>query len=164
MEEQKKTEVDPTEYTNNRKEYLDEQRKQGTNPYPHKFHRTLRNDEFVKKYDPECAEKDHFFTDKEEALTGRVHSVREQGAMLVFYDLVSDDSKVQVLMHADVYEGGDFEHLKRNVKRGDIIGVRGNPGRTKTGELTIKAKVVQALSYCLHQLPKDKPGETHVLN
>lgn len=50
----------------------------------------------------------------------------------------------------------EFESLFHNIRRGDIIGVVGVPGRTKAGELTHRAKSVVSLSYCLHQLPKEK--------
>ena len=39
------------------------------------------------------------------------------------------------------------------IKRGDIIGVKGHPTRTKTGELSIVPKKLELLSACLHALP-----------
>jgi len=45
-------ELDPSKYTENRKNWLMERRGQGENPYPHKFHRTHRIDQFVKEFDP----------------------------------------------------------------------------------------------------------------
>lgn len=39
-------EVDPTKYTENRKNYLQSLRDKQINPYPHKFQRTHRIDEF----------------------------------------------------------------------------------------------------------------------
>lgn len=55
---------------------------------------------------------------------------------------------------------GDFEFLHQALRRGDIIGVTGNPGRTKTGELTIRPKKIELLSYCLHMLPTTHSMET----
>jgi len=37
--------------------------------------------------------------------------------------------------------------------RGDIIGAKGKPGRSKTGELSILPTEVKLLSPCLHMLP-----------
>jgi len=34
---------------------------------------------------------------------------------------------------------GDFEQLRSALRRGDIIGVQGVPGRSKAGELSIRA-------------------------
>jgi lysyl-tRNA synthetase class 2 len=38
---------------------------------------------------------------------------------------------------ANNYKGSDFDELHAAVRRGDIIGVEGNPGRSKSGELSI---------------------------
>jgi lysyl-tRNA synthetase class 2 len=54
--------------------------------------------------------------------------------------------------------------LKHNLKEGDIIGVIGHPGRTKTSELTLRASSVVQLSYCLHMLPKEHENEKHPMN
>jgi lysyl-tRNA synthetase, class II len=78
---------------------------------------------------------------------------RASGSKLVFMDLVGDEHKVQIMAPANNYEG-DFEILLNHIKRGDIIGVEGVPGRSKTGELSIRPKKVTQLSYCLHMLPK----------
>lgn len=44
-------ELDPSKYTEIRKNWLQERRNQGENPYPHKFHRTHRVDEFVNEFE-----------------------------------------------------------------------------------------------------------------
>ena len=43
-------------------------------------------------------------------------------------------------------------------RRGDIIGITGQPGRTKNGEFSIFAHDVQLLSPCLHMLPEPHIG------
>ena len=53
----------------------------------------------------------------------------------------------------------EFEMVKDLIKRGDIMGVRGKVGRSKTGELSIAPTFMQLLSPCLHILPK--PNKTH---
>lgn len=52
----------------------------------------------------------------------------------------------------------DFEKINAVIRRGDIIGVRGFPGRTQTGELSLFATHVQLLSPCLHILPPETSG------
>lgn len=55
------------------------------------------------------------------------------------------------------YEGG-VDALKKivpNLRRGDIIGVRGCPARSNTGEQSIMAKSITLLSPCLHMLPRE---------
>lgn len=43
--------------------------------------------------------------------------------------------------------------INNKLRRGDIIGVRGNPGKTKKGELSIIPVEMTLLSPCLHMLP-----------
>ena len=109
--------------------------------------------------------------DIEESITGRIMGVREHGNKLIFFDLEGDEHKVQVMCNNLTYhDKTEFETLFSHIRRGDIIGITGTPGRTKAGELTHRAKKVVQLSYCLHQLPKDKAhGEVkqvaeHMLN
>ena len=44
------------------------------------------------------------------------------------------------------------------LRRGDIVGVSGFPGKTKTGELSIFARCVTLLSPCLRLLPSSHSG------
>lgn len=47
----------------------------------------------------------------------------------------------------------EFIHINNKLRRGDIIGVQGNPGKTKKGELSIIPYEITLLSPCLHMLP-----------
>jgi lysyl-tRNA synthetase, class II len=58
---------------------------------------------------------------------------------------------------------GDFDSLHVSLRRGDIIGVEGHAGRSKTGELSIRPLTITCLSYCLHMLPKEHEVEKHSL-
>ena len=88
------------------------------------------------------------------SVAGRVHSIRESGAKLIFYDMRGEGTKIQVMATAKSYE--DEEQFKVDtdrINRGDIIGVLGVPTRTKKGELSIMPKKIKLLSPCLHMLP-----------
>ena len=59
------------------------------------------------------------------------------------------------------WSGGDLETftaVNANVKRGDIVGVVGFPGKSKRGELSVFPASIQVLSPCLHMLPKGPSG------
>ena len=86
-------------------------------------------------------------------VTGRVNSIRSAGKKLVFYDIVGDETKLQVQASKADWKGHGYARLHNSIKRGDIIGVEGNPGRTKTGEFSIRSTQTILLSYCLHILP-----------
>lgn len=49
-----------------------------------------------------------------------------------------------------------FQALHSGVKRGDIVGATGFPGKSKRGELSIFATKFVVLAPCLHMLPKAK--------
>lgn len=44
------------------------------------------------------------------------------------------------------------------MRRGDVVGVRGFPGKSQKGELSIFPREIKLLSSCLHMLPKDRIG------
>ncbi|CAI8590780.1 unnamed protein product [Vicia faba] len=48
----------------------------------------------------------------------------------------------------------EFSKFHSNVKRGDIVGITGFPGKSKKGELSIFSKTIVTLSHCLHMMPK----------
>lgn len=57
----------------------------------------------------------------------------------------------------------EFEKNLHIIKRGDILGVVGKIGRSKTGELSVLASKLKLLSPCLHVLPKPDKIHTEVL-
>lgn len=46
-----------------------------------------------------------------------------------------------------------FQTLHSYIRRGDIIGIQGFPGRTKTGELSLYAQHMWLLAPCKYNLP-----------
>ena len=90
-------------------------------------------------------------------------TIRASGAKLVFIDLEGDSTKIQLFCSAGNYTGV-FDDIQSTIKRGDIIGVTGQPGRTKTNELSIRPSTIESLSYCMHMLPPKIDGEKNVLN
>ena len=58
------------------------------------------------------------------------------------------------MANAKMYESeSGFATDIAKIRRGDIIGVRGHPGKTKKGELSVIPKKLTLLSPCLHMLP-----------
>ncbi|KAF3327751.1 Lysine--tRNA ligase [Carex littledalei] len=52
----------------------------------------------------------------------------------------------------------EFTRYHSNVKRGDIVGICGYPGKSKRGELSIFPNKFLVLSPCLHMMPRQKAG------
>ena len=87
-------ELDPTKYFENRKTYLKKLMEAGENPFPHKFEVTISLPEFIQKY-TNITKKGEFLEDIVQ-VAGRVNTIRKSGASLIFYDIKSGDSKIQI--------------------------------------------------------------------
>ncbi|CAN4099117.1 unnamed protein product [Withania somnifera] len=153
--------MDPTQYFENRLKVLAAEKANGQNPYPHKFQgeNHLSVPEYVKKYG---VLDSGAHSDDVVSLTGRIMNKRASSAKLLFYDLHGEGAKVQVMTSArdSVLNEEDFIKFHSGVKRGDIVGITGCPGKSKRGELSIFPKTFIVLSHCLHMMPRQKGGQT----
>lgn len=151
-------EVDPTKYRENRLAQLAKWESAGRPAYPHKFNVTMKLPVFCEKYgNVEAGSHDTATT---VSVAGRLHSVRASGKKLMFMDLRADGEKIQIMLSKSAYTAGEeaFEALKHDVKRGDIVGVTGHPGKSKSGELSLFPTEMQVLTPCLHMLPTGYSG------
>ncbi|XP_044464513.1 lysine--tRNA ligase, cytoplasmic-like [Mangifera indica] len=150
--------MDPTQYFENRVKYLSSQKADGKNPYPHKFFVDVSILEYTEKYGG-LGNGEHL-EELTLSLAGRIMSKRSSSSKLFFYDLHGGGAKLQVM--ADASKSGmdevEFSKFHSSVKRGDIVGVTGFPGKTKRGELSIFPKIFVVLSHCLHMMPSKKPS------
>lgn len=150
--------LDPSQYIENRKAAVRALKDAGKNPYPHKFQVSMSIPEFVAKF-TNSVEAGQHLNDTVVSLAGRIYSKRAAGTRLVFYDLRGDGVKVQII--ADAKKGGEsFLKDHTGLRRGDIVGVKGCPGKSLKGEFSIIASQVVLLSPCLHMLPKLEQGLT----
>jgi lysyl-tRNA synthetase class 2 len=147
--------TDPNQFSENRRNAIVQMEKDGINPYPHKFHVDFRIPDFNAEYEPKTTAGAKL-EEKTVSIAGRIVSVRHQGK-LFFYDLNGDGAKVQIMSDPKTYEDEEaFAKIHRMVKRGDIVGVTGYPGKSKNGQLSIFPKTVILLSPCIHMLPFTK--------
>ncbi|KAJ5467218.1 Nucleic acid-bindingOB-fold [Penicillium sp. IBT 31633x] len=130
-------------------------------PYPHKFHvdTDLRN--FVKEQ--EGLQKGEQKPDVPVRIAGRIYTKRSSGNKLIFYDIRAEGVKVQVVCQAQFATGKPFEEQHELIRRGDVVGIVGFPGRTNPknrddGELSIFASEVILLAPCLHAIPSEHYG------
>ncbi|XP_054711588.1 lysine--tRNA ligase-like [Uloborus diversus] len=144
--------TDAAEYFRIRCEAIEHLKTIGENPYPHKFHVSISLSNFIEKYND--LEPAQILKDETVSVSGRVHAKRESGAKLIFYDLRGEGVKIQVMAHANHYSSEEeFLQINNRLRRGDIIGCIGHPGKTKKGELSIIPTSIQILAPCLHMLP-----------
>lgn len=137
------------------------------NPYPHKFQTNYDLRTFVKDYG--SLKSGEHKKDVEVRIGARIYNKRASGNKLVFYDVRTEGVKVQVMCQIqEAKESGvPFEEQHEHLRRGDIIGIVGYPGRTapknkiekgEEGELSIFATEIILLTPCLHQLPDEYYG------
>ncbi|KAM3920616.1 lysine--tRNA ligase isoform 1-T1 [Leptodactylus fuscus] len=143
--------LDPNQYFKIRSQAIQQLKGTKDDPYPHKFQVQMSLTEFIQKYN-DLQVGEHL----EEVVTvaGRIHAKRISGAKLIFYDLRGEGMKLQVMANSKFYKSEEeFFAINNKLRRGDIIGVKGNPGKTKKGELSIIPQEMTLLSPCLHMLP-----------
>eukprot|EP00798_Chlamydomonas_sp_ICE-L_P004276 gene4276-14387_t len=151
-------ENDPTEYRENRIKFIEGKKREGGNPYPHSFKVSMSVPDFVAKF--QGLEAGQQLQDVSVCLAGRIHSKRASSSKLLFYDLKAEGSGVQIM--ADVRGSQQplptFQELHGSCKRGDVVGVVGNPGKSKKGELSLFSTSFVVLAPCLHMLPTEQYG------
>lgn len=146
--------LDSSSFMALRKGHMAEMEKLGLSAYPHKFEVGMRCPEFVEAFTTVTTQGE-VDTATTTSIAGRVMLLRPAGSKMLFYDVVGEGAKVQVVLQKQNFPTpADFDNAKAFVRRGDIVGVTGHPGRTKKDELSIFATSVQLLSPCLHNLPK----------
>ena len=96
------------------------------------------------------------------SIAGRVYNVRYASKRLIFLDIQGahltdasiDNNHLQIMLNKKSYHcATEFDQLKQNLHRGDIIGVTGVPTKTSRGELSVIPSKCTILAPCLHELP-----------
>ncbi|KAL4792039.1 hypothetical protein BDV19DRAFT_369298 [Aspergillus venezuelensis] len=162
--EEEEANLTPNQYFEIRSKKINKLREsKNPDPYPHKFQVTNDLREFLKEY--ESLEKGEQKPETPVRIAGRIYTKRASGAKLIFYDIRAEGVKVQVVAQAQhVAEGGpSFEDQHEHLRRGDIVGIVGFPGRSNPknrpdGELSIFATEVILLAPCLHAIPSEHYG------
>ena len=99
------------------------------------------------------------FADQTATVAGRIMSKRGMGKA-IFCHIKDDKGQIQVYVRADEVDEQTFADF-RKYDIGDIIGVTGLVFKTKTEEITIRAKEVTLLSKSLRPLPEKFHGMTN---
>ncbi|EKX38829.1 hypothetical protein GUITHDRAFT_144009 [Guillardia theta CCMP2712] len=125
--------------------------------YPHKFDVTIEIQEFLNKY--ACLEAGEQRKDERQSVAGRIIGLRRAGKNLIFIDVKSNGSRMQLMVDRQHFDGEDWEELMGKIlKRGDVVGATGIPARNKRGEICLIPLSVKLLAPCVRILPKDYYG------
>lgn len=94
---------------------------------------------------------------KKVVIAGRLMAKREHGKS-IFSDLRDEGAKIQLYFKADFLGEEKFELFDSVLDIGDIIGVKGELFKTKTGEPTLKVEDFTVLAKSLRPLPEKWHG------
>ncbi|TMW62361.1 hypothetical protein Poli38472_009854 [Pythium oligandrum] len=139
----------------------------GFEKYPHTFPVSMNLRDFQQKYADLPAKARE--TEQPVNIAGRIVSIRAASKKLIFLDLQSDGARIQVLSELKHFQGrsgstdaavvqDEFQRVHESLRRGDIIGVRGFPGKSGKGELSVIPRQVEVLAPCIQPLPNSKYG------
>lgn len=132
-----------------RLEKLRKLQEQGKNPYVHeKYERSHKATEILEKYDD--------LEGKVVSIAGRLMSKRKMGKAS-FINLLDSTGNIQAYVRQDRIGDESFEDFS-TFDIGDIIGVKGEVFKTKTGEISVKADEVVLLTKTLQTLPEKHHG------
>ncbi len=123
--------------------------------YPNNFDKTDSASEISDKF--ESKTKEEIELDKKEiSIAGRLLTIRLMGNS-AFANLHDDSGKIQIYLQKK-HVGDSAYKLFKILDLGDIIGVKGELFKTKTGELTINVSSIVLLSKSLRPLPEKFHG------
>ena len=136
-----------------RRDKLDEIRKFGVEPYPHKYEPTHTSSAIHRDFADIQETPDETLPIR---VAGRIMTKRDHGKSS-FAHLQDSEGRIQIYVRRDKV-GAEPYKIYRRFDSGDIIGVEGVVFRTRTGELTVLASAVQLLSKSIRPLPEKWHG------
>lgn len=132
---------------------LEELKKKGINPYPHKYEKSCKSTDLHEKYKKlKNGEK----TKISVKIPGRLMSYRDFGK-IAFGVLDDGYGKIQITFQKDSTPERVFE-LVKHIDTGDFIGVEGIVMRTERGELSVLVEKLEILTKSLLPLPEKWHG------
>jgi lysyl-tRNA synthetase, class II len=140
---------------------LEEIKKLGVNPYPHRFDLSTNSEAVLASFKDPADEKE---ADKQKnntvSVAGRIMAIRKMGKAS-FCHIKDDKGRIQIYIRQNDV-GEDGYKLFKLLDIGDIIGVSGFVFRTKMGEISIHATKIELLTKTIQPLPvvKEETTET----
>ena len=135
-----------------RLEKLEELKKMGIDPYPHKYSPTHFSSEIIIDFSN--------LNKQEVDVAGRIMSIRKMGKAS-FFDIQDSLGKIQIFIKKDEIGDKYYNHFNL-LDIGDYVGVFGYVFKTKMDEISISAKKLTVLCKSIRPLPvvKEKDEQT----
>ena len=141
-----------------RKEKLERLRQRPEGAYPNDFKRDHLAADLHRAHDGKT--RDELSAENPAVrIAGRVTLRRVMGKA-TFLTVRDMSGSVQVYVARDIVGADAFAELDRDLDRGDIVGCSGEVFKTRTGELTVRARELRILVKSLLQLPEKYAGLT----
>ncbi|MFI5211710.1 MAG: lysine--tRNA ligase [Ignavibacteria bacterium] len=138
---------------------LEEIKKLGVNPYPHRFDLTANSEEILSAFkDPADEAESEAAKEKIVSVAGRIMAIRKMGKAS-FCTIKDDKGKLQIYIRQNDV-GENLYKLFKLLDIGDIIGVKGFVFRTKMGEISVHAVTIELLTKSIQPLPVVKEETT----
>lgn len=119
----------------------------GIEPYGRKFNKVSSIEDLVRD-----------FTEGASVETaGRITALREHGKSS-FLDLRDAGGRIQVYIKSNSIGDESYNNIFKKLDIGDILGVKGQLFKTRTGEITINAEIITVLAKGLRPLPEKWHG------
>ena len=148
-EERELTEKEIGEQRQIKRKKLEELREMGRDPY-------LEETFDVTAWSKDIKDNFDAMEDQEVRVAGRIMAFRRMGKV-AFVDLQDKQGRIQVFVARDNI-GQDEYNIFKTYDTGDILGITGEVFRTKTGEISIRAREVKLLCKSLQVLPNKWHG------
>lgn len=152
---------DTNDLVKSRLNALEEIKKLGVNPYPHRFDLTTNSEEILAEFkDPADEAEAEAAKERIVSIAGRIMAIRKMGKAS-FCTIKDDKGKLQIYIRQNDV-GENLYKLFKLLDIGDIIGVRGFVFRTKMGEISVHAASIELLTKSIQPLPvvKEETTET----
>ena len=147
------------EFLKVRLEKLKALKEKGINPYPSAAFEIMHHSQEVLDKHQGLQSGEHK-EDEKTSMAGRLMTIRDMGKSC-FAHIQDAQGRIQVYVRKDSVGEKAYEVFKL-LDLGDIIGVRGFPFKTKTGEVSVHVQSFDVLSKALHPLPEKWHGLTDV--
>jgi len=126
-------------------------RERGINPYPRRYDITSFIGPYCDTFGPRLTEASATLEDRVQ-LAGRLMAKRQHGK-LSFGQLEDQSGSVQIVVANETVGYENYRLFCELIDRGDIVGVKGTPMRTKSGQLSVRVQTVDLLTKTIRPLP-----------
>src|SRR4030042_385545 len=125
---------------------IEELKKKGINPYPHKFEKKQSAEECIKSK-----------LGSKVKTAGRLVTIRDIGK-IAFANLQDNSGKIQIVLQKGETPEKQMDFFKKFVDNGDFVGIEGKIMLTKTKQTSILVKNIELLTKSLLPLPEKWHG------